>query len=110
MRPVVPSELHSIKGGVDDLIAQCFDSDRDREIAGRANDIVHDILSQPPIGWNVGTTMKEYNDACYKAVEDRYLQENPPGFVGTLLFGAIISGIISWVVRRWLDHMFPAEN
>jgi hypothetical protein len=109
MRPVVPSELNSIKGCVGEQIAQTYYSKRHRQVATEANVIMHDILSQPPIGWNVGTTRAEYNVACSDMVENEYLNQNPPGFLGTLIFGMVIRGIISWVVRRWLDNLFPKE-
>lgn len=106
MRPVVASELKTIKSSIDYDIEQAFTSKRHVSIARDANEIMHDILSQPPIGWNIGTTQREYLDNCYKVVHDEYLRQHPPGFLGTWLFGTIISSVIAWIIRRWLDHIF----
>lgn len=113
MRPITPTELKVIRGNVERDISEAFDGKPFRSkriaVASQANAIMHDVLSQPPIGWNVGTTRAEYYAACSKFIEDQYKDQNPPGFMGTLIFGAIISGVISWLVRRWLDDLFPKE-
>jgi hypothetical protein len=109
MRHVAHTELNVIKSNIQQDLSQTFKGERLR-VACKANDIMHDVLTQPPIGWNVGTTRAEYYVACEQAVMERYKYENPPGFLGTLFFGAVISGVISWLVKRWLDDIFPRES
>lgn len=108
MRPVVHQHLKSIKDSVDANIPQAFKSKQDRMCAEQLNGIMHDVLSQPPIGWNVGTTRAEYYIACHKILSQKYIQQYP-GFFPEFIIMFLIKGIISWIIQQWLNDLFPKE-
>lgn len=84
-----------------------FEDEPKRLVAQQALEYSHEYIRGMPIGWNQGYRIKDLNDKISKYVEKRMRDEQPKGFLfgGEILLAWIVSGIISWVIRRFLDSI-----
>ena len=96
--------------------AEAYKEFRDYDKARIAADAVAcgiDFLASQPIGW-----LPDYDEKVLEKKLRKHLKSNfnpkPVGFFAVPIIGwffwTVVSGIISWAIRRILDWKFPKEK